>query len=294
MIGFRLFLTLNWLLMALPSSWRKAFFIALSNAAYVFDRRRKKIIRQNLSFAFQNTLSLEEQEEIERYCYRNLALNFLQVMENRHNNTSDLASKVTFENRHIVDELLAQNKGIIFVSAHFGNWELGASALASLITPLTSIYKALDNQNFEPYLVEARQRHNIKLVERNGALKHLARALKNHHSVSLLIDQSINVRQGIAVKFFDHLTYHSPAAANLSYKYNAPIVPLYITRVENDEHYTITFFDPIYVEDETEKSIKIATQRQVAILEEVIRKNPKLWFWCHKRWKGEHPEIYAG
>ncbi|MDP1783801.1 MAG: lipid A biosynthesis lauroyl acyltransferase [Sulfuricurvum sp.] len=293
MIGFRLFLIFDWLLMALPHRWRKKFFITLASLAYRFAEKRNRIIQANLNFAFQATLSQTEKKKIENYCYRNLALNLLQVMENRRNTTKDLARQVTFENRETVDLYLSQNRAIIFISAHFGNWEIGAASLAALITPITSIYKGLDNDAFNPYLLEARTRHRMNLVEKNGAIKHLARSLNKGQCVSLLIDQSSNEKSGVKVDFFGHPTYHTSAAAQLSRKYNAPIIPLYIF-TKDEENYTIRFEDPIEVAGDDEQAITDATQRQADGLEKVIRDNPKFWFWCHKRWKSEFNEIYAG
>lgn len=291
MIGYRLFLILDTLLMALPKGWRKKIFIALAALAHRLAGKRNRIIRQNLAFAFQNALNASEIDEIERYCYRNLLLNFLQVMENRRNGAEYLARKVTFENREKVDALLAEGRGIIFVSAHFGNWEVGAAALSALITPTTSIYKGFSRPEFDPYLLEARTRHRMEMAEKEGALKHLARTLKNGGSVSLMIDQASNARHGVAVDFFGHGTYHTSTPAILSHKYNAPIVALYILS-EDEEHFTIRFEDPIEVQEGDERAIIEATRRQVATLEKIIRAHPRFWFWCHKRWKGEFPELY--
>lgn len=293
MIGFRLFLLFDALLMSLPSSWRKKFFFFVAKLAYQFDRNRKQVIRQNLTFAFGDTLSEVERDEIERYCYRNLALNFLQAMENRRNDRSYLNSKVRFKNTEVVERLIEEKRGIIFISAHFGNWEIGASALADLIIPTLSIYKSLNNKAFEPYMIESRARHQMHMVEKSGALKHLSRSLKKSESVSLMIDQASNARNGVKVNFFGHPTYHSSTPALLSQKYNAPIVALYI-HTDDEENYTITFEEPIEVEGNDEASIIEATQRQADGLEKIIRSNPKFWFWCHKRWKNEYKEIYAG
>ncbi|MFY9143652.1 lipid A biosynthesis lauroyl acyltransferase [Sulfuricurvum sp.] len=292
MILFRLFLVLDSFLMALPRSWRKSFFIFLSTLAYTFDRKRKKIIQQNLMFAFENSLDPQEYETISRYCYRNLALNFLQVMENRRNSSADLRAKVHFKNPEIVEKLLREDRGIIFLSAHYGNWEIGAAALADLMTPIHSIYRTLNNKAFAPYLLEARARHRMHMTEKSGALKHLTRTLKNRQAVSLLIDQASNARSGVKINFFGHPTYQTSTPAILSYKYNAPIVALYI-QSDDEEHYTITFEEPIEVEGDDEASILKATQRQADQLEKVIRADPKFWFWCHKRWKGEYKEIYS-
>lgn len=293
MLLFRLFLILDSLLMALPRSWRKKIFTSLADVAHILAPKRNRVIQQNLDFAFNNTLNKDEKMEIERYCYRNLAINLLQVMENRRNTSEDLAKKVNFENREQVDALLRQGKSIIFVSAHFSNWEIGATALSALIAPTTSIYKEFKRKEFDPYLLASRTLHGMNLAEKSGALKYLARALKNGGSVSLMIDQSSNPKHGVAVNFFGHQTYHSSTPANLSYKYNAPIVPLYIT-TEDEEHFTIRFETPIEVTSGDEATILEATQHQAETLERNIRTNPKFWFWCHKRWKGEYKEIYAG
>lgn len=291
MIRYRLFLLIDALLMALPGKWRKKIFTSLAALACRFAASRNRIIRQNLSFAFADTLSESDRQEIEHYCYRNLALNVMQVMENRRGSVEDLARKVTFENRGIVDAILSEGRGIIFISAHFGNWEIGATALSSLFTPTTSIYKGFKNPAFDPYLFEARTRYGMNMIEKDGALKHLARTLKNGGSVSLMIDQSSNPRHGVAVDFFGHKTYHSSTPATLSYKYNAPIVPLYIL-TKDEEHFTIRFEEAIDVKSDNAQSILEATQQQAHTLERIIRAHPKFWFWCHKRWKGEFPELY--
>lgn len=125
-------------------------------------------------------------------------------MENRKNSAKDIAQQVTFKNRDKVDDFLAHGKGIIFVSAHFGNWKLGGAALSSLITPVASIYKGFN-------------RHE-------SALKHMAKILKNNGSVLLIIDQSSKPKYGVSADFFGHKAYHSSTAAHLASKFNAPIV----------------------------------------------------------------------
>lgn len=293
MILFRLFLLLDAVLMRLPHKWRLGVFTSLALLARFLAPSRNRVIRQNLQLAFVETLNEQEVEKIERYCYRNLGLNLLQVMENRHYTTEDFSKRVKFENRELVDTLLAQGRSIVFVSAHFGNWEIGATALSALVTPTMSIYKAFKREEFDPYLLESRTPHGMGLAEKSGALKHLTRTLKNGGSVSLMIDQSSNPRHGVAVDFFGHPTYHSSTPAILSYKYNAPIVALYI-HTDDEENFTIRFEEPIEVESDNPQAILEATQKQVSTLERVIRANPKFWFWCHKRWKGEYPDIYAG
>lgn len=290
---YRLFLLFDSFMMLLPQSWRKSIFTSLSSLAHILAFSRNRIIQANVKFAFGEELTSDQKQEIEYYCYRNLALNFLQVMENRRNSAEILKTQVTFENREAVDDLLRENRGIIFVSAHFGNWELGGAALSSLITPVSSIYKEFSTSDFDPYLLEARTNHKMKLAEKNGALKHIAKALKGGRSILLMIDQASNERTGVKINFFGHETYQTSTPAQLAHKFNTPIVGVYIVS-DDEQHYTITFEKPIEVSGNDEISIIEATQMQADQVEKVIRTNPKLWFWCHKRWKGEYKDIYAG
>lgn len=290
-MAYRLFLLFDSFLMMLPHSWRKKIFTSLATLVHLLAVSRNRIIQANLTFAFKDDLNPAQKEEIERYCYRNLALNFLQTMENRRNNADDLRAQVTFENREAVDALLSDNRGIIFVSAHFGNWELGGAALSSLITPVSSIYKEFSTSAFDPYLLQARTNHQMKLAEKNGALKHIAKALKGGRSILLMIDQASNARSGVKVNFFGHETYQTSTPAQLAYKFNAPIVGVYIVSTD-EQHYTITFENPIDVKSNDEVAILEATQAQARDVEKAIHTHPKLWFWCHKRWKGEFKEIY--
>lgn len=287
----RLFLLFDALLMKLPRSWRKSLFIALGSIAHSLAPKRNRIIQQNLDLAFQNTLSADEKKEIERYCYRNLALNLLQTMENRRNTIDDLKKHVTFANREVVDALLAEGKGVVFVAAHYGNWELGGVAISALLTPIASIYKGFSRKEFDPYLHEARTRHHISLAEKTGALKLMAKTLKNNGSIMIMMDQSASPRYGVVADFMGHSAYHSAAAANLAFKFNRPIVGAKI-QSDDEEHYTITFEKPIYVEGEGPEAILEATKKQVADLERLIKEEPKYWFWCHKRWKGKYLNIY--
>ena len=290
-MAYRLFLLFDSFLMMLPHSWRKKIFTSLATLVHLLAVSRNRIIQANLTFAFKDDLNPAQKEEIEHYCYRNLALNFLQTMENRRNNADDLRAQVTFENREAVDALLSDNRGIIFVSAHFGNWELGGAALSSLITPVSSIYKEFSTSAFDPYLLQARTNHQMKLAEKNGALKHIAKALKGGRSILLMIDQASNARSGVKVNFFGHETYQTSTPAQLAYKFNAPIVGVYIVSTD-EQHYTITFENPIDVKSNDEVAILEATQAQARDVEKAIHTHPKLWFWCHKRWKGEFKEIY--
>ncbi len=293
MIGFYLFRALEFMIMLLPRFMRKGLFEGLAKLAYLIDKKHRFIARQNLHVAFGETLSEAKADAIIRYSYKNLLLALLQVIENRRISKEELGEKVTFINREIVDEAINEGTPIVFISAHVSNWELGASALASQIIPLNAVHKAMNNTYFDNYLHQSRSRFELNMIEKHGATRHLSKALKNGGAVSLLIDQNVNPKDGIVVDLFSKQVTQTPAPAFLARKYNAPIIPLAMT-TDDEEHYTITFSEPIIVahSDDVQADILDATQKQSKWLEDEIRQHPKFWFWMHRRWKTLHPEIY--
>lgn len=293
MISYALFRTLEFFLLLLPYRLRKAFFTGLATVAYTVDKKHRTVVRQNLDFAYGKRLDDDECERITRYCYRNLMLNFLQVVENRRMTPQRQAKLVTFEQREIVDAARADGRPIIFISGHYGNWELGATAVASQIMPTVSIHKKLNNPWFDRYLLASRSRLGMRMAEKSGAIKHLTRALKRGEAVSLMIDQNINPKESIVVDFFGQAVTQTSAPAFLARKFNAAIIPAFI-HTEDETHYTIRFEDAIPVDhtEDAQADIKLATQRQSDVMEKIVRAEPKFWFWCHRRWKTKHPEIY--
>jgi len=292
-ILYTVFRTLETFLMLLPRPLRKGFFLMLAGIARAVDRKHRRIVRQNMRFAYDGNIDEATIDETTRYCYRNLLLNFLQVMENYRLDTTKLASRVTFENREPVDEALAQGRPIVFISAHFGNWELGATSIALQIVPTVSVHKVLNNPYFDRYLLRSRSRLNMTMAEKKGAVKHLARALKNGGAISLMIDQNINPKEGVVVRFFGKEVTQTSAPAFLARKYDAVVIPVFI-HTEDEKRFTVRFEPPVEVPKtgDAEADILAATQAQADVVERIVRAEPKFWFWCHKRWKTKYPEIY--
>jgi KDO2-lipid IV(A) lauroyltransferase len=293
MILYYFFRGIEFLLMLLPFSLRKAFFVFLASLAYTIDRRYRAVVRRNLEIAYEGAIGEKEAETITRYCYRNLMLNFLQVLENRRMTAARQSRLVRFENRDVVEKARRDGRPVIFVSGHFGNWELGATAIASQIMPTVSIHKQLNNLWFDRYLLESRSRLNMHMTEKHGAVKRLTRALKKGEAISLMIDQNIRPRESIVVDFFGEQVTQTSAPAFLARKYNAAVIPVFI-HTEDEEHYTVRFEEevPVPNTDNAEEDIRIATQRQSDVMERIVRAEPKFWFWCHRRWKGANPGIY--
>lgn len=293
MLAYRLFQGFVFILYLFPYGWRKRFFIALARLAYRFDRQRRRVIRQNLAFAFGDMMSEERIETISRACFDNLALNMMQIVENHHSTPGQIAEKITYENLELVEKVIAQGRPIVFSSAHFGLWELGAVALSSQLRPAMIVYKKIKNPHFQEYLIASRGHLGMTSVNTRGAVKAMVKRMREKGAIAIMSDINTSRKDGVAVDFFGHPTLHPRTPAYLAAKFGAVIIPAFFHTYDG-EHHIIRFHEPIESPNsgDEEADILEMTQRQAAYVETAVREQPELWFWCHRRWRTDYPEIY--
>lgn len=292
-MGFRLFLIFENFLMLLPKTYRKSFFLFLAKAAYYLSSRYRNVGFVNLNFTFGDTISQKAKEEIVKYSFKNLLLNFLHLMEIRHISKEELAKKVTVKNIQAVQKAHKEQRAVIYVTSHYCAWELGGAAIGAFAEPIAAVYKKMKNPDYQKWVLESRSHLGNKSLEKSNVIKPLIRLIKNGEASGILIDTGINPREGVEVQFLGKSTRQTSTPAYLARKYNAAIIPV-IMKTDDEENYTLIFFDEIAVEisDNEEKDIQKATQLQADWLTKIITDDPKFWFWIHRRFKGEHKEIY--
>ena len=115
-----------------------------------------------------------------------------------------------------------------------------------------------------------------------GSIKML-RALKEGHSLAMLVDQKMN--DGIAVPFFGRDAMTAPAIAEFALRYDMPLIPARVIRTQG-AHFKATIYPPLTCKKtgDTEKDVLTIMTTVNATLESWIRENPEQWFWVHKRW----------
>lgn len=192
--------------------------------------------------------------------------------------------KVTGERR--VLELARAGKGVIFLSGHLGNWELGAQWAGRHDLQLTSIAHGSRNPRLGARMERERQARGHTTIEKEGAFRGLIRALRRGAIVALLTDR--NPRDsGMLVPFFgrDILTVTTPGL--MSCATGAPIVPFACLRDGTAFHYTLHLGEPIFPDLSAPRDTEVArlTRESTAALERYIRMAPEQWQWMHRRWK---------
>ncbi len=293
-MGFKLFLLLEKFLMALPKGVRKSFFSTLASIAYYGSKKSRLIVKQNLDFAFDGKMSEKEIDEITRYSFKNLSYNFLHVMELHHMSKEDLQKRISIQNIEAVEKVHKEGRAVIYVTTHYSSWELGGASIGAFIEPIIAVYKKMKNPEYEAWLLEARDKLGNISMEKSNVVKPLVRNLKKGMGCGLLIDTNISPKEGLMVDFMGKNIRQTSTPAYLARKFGAAIIPVTI-RTDDEENYTLMLFDEIPVEhsEDVQADIEKATQLQADWLTNLITNEPKFWFWLHRRWKNDHPEIYT-
>ena len=179
-----------------------------------------------------------------------------------------------------------EGKGLIILSAHFGNWELIPPAIGVLLglTGLT-IVKPLRNPFVDKWMNNLRTRFGNEVIQLGKSLRKTYGSLKEKKMIGIAADQR-GPEEGVKVKFFNTEVpvYSGPSV--LSLKTGAPILSLLAVR-QKDYKYKIMVkeIDISNLPENFDDSVIELTQRHTYHLENMIKKYPEQWFWMHKKWK---------
>ena len=273
-----------------PKNILKTILDGLASLVYLFNKEHKKIVRANLDFVYENRLSDEEKTQIAKESYKNIIYNAFEFIENQTLDLEGFEKKITIENEEYILNAIKNNRKIILVTAHYGNWEFGNTYIPLKYGPTTMVGRPMKNKYLNKELDATRTRTRTKMLTKKDASRGLLKALKEGDIIGLVIDQYN--KHGIESKFFGHKVKQVDSSSRLAIKFDAIILPLFFTR-EEFGHYKAKFYEPIEPSSFSgESQIQDLTQAQVDIIEQHILKKPEQWLWQHKRFKKYNTNIY--
>jgi len=251
---------------------------------YLSNQNRQRTI-QHLTLAFGNEKSPAEIRRIGRNVFRHFAVAGVDAIRIPQMIDKGMDHFVTAENLHIIDNALAEKKGVIVLTGHFGNWELMGAYVAQKGYPIKVIGAPLDNPWLDRLLVDMRNRAGYANIMRGEGARAIIRALKSGHILAMLIDQDTKVN-GVFVDFFGQKAHTAVGPVVLAERFGAPIIPVFM-RMKPDLSYHIACFPPVPLTwtGNKEKDILVNTQKCSDVYEAVIRKYPEQWAWMHRRWR---------
>ncbi len=243
--------------------------------------KSKKIIETNIK-TFRPDINEKSQKNLSDEMWGNYGRIFAEYMFIKDFRMGKLDQHIKINGLDYLDEIKKRGKPVVFVSAHFSNFELMAMHLEKSGINLCAIYRPLNNIFLNGIMERIRKKYICKKQIKKGivSLRQLIALKKNNFSTAIMIDQRVS--EGILSNFFNHEALTTTIPAQLVKKFNIPIVPVYIERIGNI-NFKICISKPIYFDEDTATD-KITNELN-RILEKMILNKPENWIWSHNRWK---------
>jgi len=275
----------------LPQTLIDNIISLLANFAYFASPKRRRVIEANLDICFAN-LSKKEKKDIAIYSYKNLLYSILSFVKE---DKQKILEEIEYDGCEEAKRLIDSGKKVIFFTAHFGVWELlPYIVIDHFKVDFAIVGRELDSKLMQKRLKEAREKAGVELINKKGAMKGMIKALNSGKTLGLLIDQSLpKSKGGEDVEFCGKIATQSSAASILAYKFDAVLIPMFITSDNFSKHKAICL-DPITPNKNLAKDeeIKRLNQAQADAIVKMIKAYPKEWFWSHKRFKVYDNDIY--
>jgi KDO2-lipid IV(A) lauroyltransferase len=281
------------LIAKLPQVYIRHVGSALGRMIYWTHAYERTIVKNNLHFAFPSW-SEKSILKFRKKIFNGFGIFLLETARLSVMSHKDILSHCReISGEEYLWAAIQKGKGVILVSAHIGNWEIGLQGLALYFkTPLCAVEKKLSRTHFYQWLHLIRKRFGTHMIEKENAFPDMLGALRKGEMLCLMMD--ITRRDSsVDVQFFNHPARATHVASLLSLRCGSPIIPVFSYR---DSEGLIS--GKIYPEVALEKSgnlrkdLEINTQAITSIVEEAIRMHPEQYFWIQKRWKHYYPELY--
>lgn len=205
--------------------------------------------------------------------------------------------RIEVANMEIADRIVEQGKGILFVSGHFGNWEVMPIAATEYGLEGGLVYRPLNNPYVDRWMVRQRSKKGPKEHLGKGAegTKRIFTLLRNNKSIFLLVDQKTS--EGVPAPFFGRSAMTTPVPAALALKLGAIILPVTNERLSG-ARFRMTVHEPIVCEPtgNHDHDVLAVTAKINEVIERAVRDRPSQWLWIHRRWpkEGDEPRKRRG
>lgn len=267
-----------------PSAVLQAAGSAVGTIVYLVDGHHRRVAAENVAAALPRR-SPSEQRAIVRGAFRHFGRLLFETLKFSTLTPKEILARVEFEGEDRVRAAAAQGRGILFVTGHFGFWELQAVAHPLRLPAMAVMARALDNPALNVMLEQMRTRTGNAVIYRQGGIRRALRRLHDGGAVGVLIDQHVLGHDAVSVTFFDRPAATTSAVAALALRTGAVVVPLFALP-QGKGRYKMVYEPPVPPPSaDVEHPIQDFTQRCTDVLEMYVRRHPDLWLWMHRRWR---------
>ena len=226
--------------------------------------------------------------------FQNLGQSLLEILYTPKLTKENISKYVSIDHPERIEQALQENKGVIVLTGHVGNWEWMGAALALYGYPATTIVKRQPNDQVTRFLNENREMMGLEVFARGGSeMIGAAKALKRKKILGFLADQDGGFR-GVPQVFLGKMSSTPVGPAMFARKFRSPIIPVFAVHDDN-HHNQIIVGEIIHYEDtgNPDADITRLTRKLAVLTENFIKDYPTEWLWFQHRWSTAPEEIIA-
>ncbi len=274
----------------MPRPIARAVGIGVARIVYHLHRRLRRVAVRNLEIAFPQMPPAERQRLI-RAEFDNLGrllAEFCLFPRYRRENVAEVAVYEGLENFHAARE---RGKGVLFLTAHLGGWEIGSFVHSLCGYPMRVVIRELDNPYLHRLVERHRTLHGNATFGKQEFARGLLAAMRAGETVGLLMDTNMTPPQGIFVPFFGLPACTASGLARVALHTGAAVVPAFTIWDSVADRYRIHFEPPLQLlRTGNEEADTVAnTALFTSVIEDFVRRYPDQWLWVHRRWKTRPP-----
>jgi Kdo2-lipid IVA lauroyltransferase/acyltransferase len=290
----RLEYALVWILVkvvgSLPRPLARFFGIALAWTIYLLHVRLRRVGLHNLAMALPEK-SRREHRRILRGVFTSLGRQLGEVCLFPRYTRQNVNKVVVYDGFENFERALARGKGVLFLTAHLGGWELSSFSHSLQGYPLHIVIRPLDNPYLDRLTREYRTMHGNSTVDKDDFVRGLLAAMKSGETVGILMDTNMTPPQGVFVDFFGIPACTASGMARIALRTDAAVVPGFTVWDAALRKYRLRF-DPAVnlIRTGNDGADVLANTAQFTkIIEDYVRRYPDQWLWVHRRWKTRPP-----
>jgi Kdo2-lipid IVA lauroyltransferase/acyltransferase len=287
---YRLEYALAWLLIRgisiLPRPVARAAGIGLGQLVYLLHGKLRRVGMRNLQLAFPDK-SAHERRKILRGEFTSLGRQLAEVCLFPSYTPENVTKIVVYDGFENFERAEARGKGVIYLTAHLGGWELSAFAHSIQGHPLHVVMRGMDNPFLDRFITHLRTMHGNRAVDKGNFVRGLLSAMKAGETVGILMDTNMTPPQGVFVDFFGIPACTASGLARIALRTDAAVVPGFTIWDRELRKYRLRF-DPALALIRTgheEADIVANTALFTKVIEQYVRRYPDQWLWVHRRWK---------
>ena len=270
--------------------WHMGSAFSSARLVYYLHPRLRRVGLRNLELAFPEK-PLAERRRILKGVYTSLGRLLGEFCLFPYYTVRNSAQAVVYQGFENFEEAERRGKGVLFLTAHLGGWEVSSFFHSLHGHPVHIVVRPLDNPYVDDLVTRYRTLHGNSVVSKQDFARGLLAAVRKNESVGILMDTNMTPPQGVFVPFFGIPACTASGLARVALRTGAAVVPGFTIWDSQLRKYRLIFDAPLKLVDTGDPEADAVTNTAMfnRVIEEHVRKRPEQWLWVHRRWKTRPP-----